>query len=87
MGAEEVAIVAGSSFWGAECGVRFADLDEALGCGGVVWVEVGVVGFGELVELSGTDMLVDGQLKVCCENVEYFLISAGEALGSISRVS
>jgi hypothetical protein len=36
----------------AEDGVGFADGDEALGFGGVIGVEVGVVGFGEGVELS-----------------------------------
>ena len=45
MGAEEVAIVAGALFGGAEGCVGFADFYEALRCGGVVGVEVWVVGF------------------------------------------
>ena len=52
--AEEVSIVAGAFLSGAEGGVGFADFDEALRGGGVVGVEVRVVGFGEFVELSGT---------------------------------
>jgi hypothetical protein len=51
-GAEEVAVVAGALFGAAEGGVSFADLYEAVGGVGVVGVEVGVVGFGEFVELS-----------------------------------
>jgi hypothetical protein len=51
-GAEEVAVVAGALFGAAEGGVRFADLDEAVRGVGVVGVQVGVVGFGEFVELS-----------------------------------
>ena len=53
MGAEEVAVVAGLLFGRTEGGVGFAYLDEAVACGGVVGVEVRVVGFGEFVELSG----------------------------------
>lgn len=52
LGAEEVAVVAGFLVRGAEGGVGFGDLDEALGGGRVVGVEVRVVGFGEFVELS-----------------------------------
>lgn len=50
--AEEVPVVAGALFGRAEGCVCFAYLYEALRCAAVVWVEVGVVRFGEFVELS-----------------------------------
>ena len=60
MGAEEVAVVAGALFGGAEDCVGFTYFDEAFGGVGVGGVEVGMVGFGEFVELSGV-MLVKMQ--------------------------
>lgn len=50
-GAQEVPVVYRPLVRRAKRGVRLGDLDEALCCMRVVWVEVGVVGFGELVEL------------------------------------
>ena len=49
---EDVAVVARASVGRAECRVGFADADEFLRCVGIVGVEIGVGGFGELVELS-----------------------------------
>lgn len=48
--AQEVAVVGLTFCRSAKDGVRFADLDEALGGGGVVRIAVWVVGFGEGVE-------------------------------------
>ena len=47
----EVAIIACALLGGAERGVGLADFHEALRGGGVVGVEVWVVGFGKFVEL------------------------------------
>lgn len=52
MGGGEGAIVGGALRGGAEDGVGFCYCVEFAGCGGVVWVVVWVVGFGEGVEGS-----------------------------------
>jgi hypothetical protein len=49
----QVAVVALPLFGGAEDGVGFAYVDEALGGGGVGGVAVGVGEFGEVVECAG----------------------------------
>ena len=50
--ADDVAVVFLFLLRRAERGVGFGDADEALGGVGVFRVEVGMVGFGEFVELS-----------------------------------
>ena len=45
-------VVARASFGGTQRRVGFADLDEFVRGVGIVGVEVGMVGFGEFVELS-----------------------------------
>ena len=83
----EVPIISGLLFRRAEGGVGLGDLHEALGGSWVVGVQVGMVGFGELVELPMHQNISIAAWEPGIIGSADFFISPAEALAGSSSVA